>query len=1032
MSPGSNAFTKANHQFQGMTFRQKIESASARIGRNHGGWLRMGSHGSVALRLVEVVFEVMFCLGVFLSEPVRAQDADFNLRLWQVEDGLPHNIVHAVTQTRDGYLWVGTREGLARFDGERFQTLTLIPEKIQPAVLCLLGAKDGSLWIGTEKSGLFRFHDGKIERCDFPNTAPTYDVFQLCENVDGSIWIEISHKIFRWENGRMELRAKFELEQLPFCLDDEGKAWLFDNGLKEVGEKKLIGYPVRSGSMPGMARSLYRDHDGEFWIGPLGGGLVKVKKDAAQRTIVRNVPAEFVGVIFRDSAGNLWAGTYAGLCRVVDGQLVNMRPLDDPSYRIYSIYEDREKNLWVGSEEGLTRLTPLKFRTITKKNGLAGNRVVTVCPSRDGGVWISSWGDGLNHLVGGKTTMLTKTNGLSSNFIMAMTEGHDGSLWAGTDYSGRLNHIQNGNITHLPLGVVNTALFEDDHGTLWIGARDSLQCWDGRQITVFTNMNGKKINALCGGENGGVWIGTDNGLSRWHDGRFDNLATKDPQLGTAILSLYADAANTLWIGTRRDGLLRWKNEKCVSLTSSRGLLSDSIYAILEDAQARLWFNSSRGIFWVDKAQLEDFSTGKRSNVTSISYGKADGILINGQFQEVTQPAACKTTDGRLWFRMTQGVAVVDPDKITINQQPPPTVIQEIVADKMPVYDSLVNPEPSGRITIRPGHRELEIHYAGLSFSAPEKNQFRYKLDGVDADWVNAGTRRVAFYNNMRPGQYHFKVISANNDGIWNEQGAAITLVFQPYFWQTNWFLAVALIGLTGLAGGTTRYLTRRRMQRKLEILERQNAVEKERARIARDMHDELGAKLTRISFQGATARRRLSNPPEAEQQIEKMSETARELVQSLDQIVWAVDPKNDTLESLAGYLCRYTGEFVENSALHCEFMIPPKLPDCRLSTEVRHNVFLAVKELINNAVKHSGARRLTLTIRAGTEEFEIVIADDGRGMAPATAGGADRFARAGHGLINVRERLTSIRGHFELHSEPGRGTEARLIVPLRG
>lgn len=991
-------------------------------------------HGRTILRIIFYA-----CLG--FKTAAMAETSDFNIRLWQAEDGLPHNIVQTITQTRDGYLWLGTREGLARFDGEHFQAVDLVPGSTPPSIFGLLESKDGSVWVGTDGAGLFRLHDGEVDRCILPDGTRDFQVFQIQEGSDGGVWIAIPHQILRWMNGKFERRAEFRNVRQAFCADKDGQVWLLDDQLKRLDTTAATNCVLKTGLLPRFARSLYRDNDGVFWIGAdsRGGNSLIKFADGAATSYRRAVgSAGYASVIFRDSAGELWVGSYSGLSRFANGEFVNLGAPDEPSYRIYAIYQDQEQNLWVGSEEGLARFTPKKFKTLLKKDGLAGNTVVTVCPSRDGSVWISSWSEGLNHLENGKITILTKTNGISSNFIMGMTEGRDGSLWAGTDYGGGLNRLKDGNVTTygqeqgLAVNATTaiTAVFEDDQEHLWIGARDTLQCWDGQKFTAFPEIANRMINALCGGTAGVVWIGTREGLVRWRAGLFEDISANNAQLKVSILSLYEDKANTLWIGTRGRGLLRLKNGVLAEFAKDRGLFNNSLYSILEDGRSNLWLNSSAGIFRVDKNELEAVACGKKSDFTSISYGKADGILISGQYQDVTQPAACKSVDGRLWFRTTQGVAVVDPDKISSNRRPPPVVIQEIIADKKPLGNLQTTGESQGKIIVQPGRGEVEIHYAALSFSAPEKNQFRYRLQNEDLSWVDAGTRRVAFYNNLRPGQYHFQVTACNNDGVWNDTGASVTLQFKPHFWQTTWFLVVAGMALIGVVSGSARYITRRRLQRKLERLEHQNALEKERARIARDMHDELGAKLTSISFQGAMARRRLSNPAEAERQIDRMSETARELVLSLDQIVWAVDPKNDTLENLATYVCRYASEFLENSQLRCEFMIPTKLPDYRLSTEVRHNVFLAVKEVLNNAVKHADANRVTLKLMVRTEEFEINIADDGRGIA-AEESEAGRIKRTGHGLTNLKERLSSIHGRFELNTEAGHGLEVRLIVPLQ-
>ena len=985
----------------------------------------------------EAILGISLWLCCFVPSGLQADDIpDFNIRLWQVEEGLPHNIVQAIAQTRDSYLWVGTREGVARFDGDHFQKLTLPLGGLNPSILSLLGSKDGSLWVGTEKFGLLRLYAGQIERYALPNGSNNFDVKGILEGADGGIWVSAPPKILRLENGKLVQKAISNVLWPSIYADKKGRIWEISGALRWLDgdtPKKQVLY---ANLLPSIPRSIYCDCDDVIWIGT-DDNLIELKDGVIQRFQRVNEPLGFVSAILRDSENNLWLGSYSGLSRFMDGKFVNLHKSDEPAYRIYTIYEDRERNLWVGSEEGLTRLTSKTFRTITKKDGLPLNTVVTVCPSRDGSVWFSTWGGGLNHWVDGKITNLQMTNGLSSNFIMALTEGHDGSLWAGTDFSGALNRIKDGQVTIYgkPQGFVSpyavTALYEDKQGTLWIGGRESLQCWDGKKFTSFGNMANKKVNALCGGIDATVWIGTDSGLMRWHDGQFEDLATDNARLNVSILSLYEDGDNILWIGTRLYGLLRWEKRCLAKFSSDQGMFSDSIYSILEDNHTNLWLDSSRGIFRVRKRQIKDVTEGRETSLSSISYGKADGILISGQFQEVTQPAACKSQDGRFWFRTTQGIAVVDPEKITTNPLPPPVEIQEIIADQKVIVNSMQKPVPE-KIIIQPGRGELQISYAALSLKASEKNKFRYKLEGIDASWVDGGNRRVAYYTNLRPGQYCFRVTACNNDELWNDTGASVVLVIEPHFWQTGWFLFAVVAGVVGAAGGITRYITHQRMQRRLHQLEQQNSLEKERARIARDMHDELGAKLTRISFQGATARRRMRNPAEVEQQIMNMSETARQLVLSLDQIVWAVDPQNDTLENTVNYICRYASEFVENSPLRCEFIIPTKLPDHRLSTDVRHNVFLAVKEVLNNVFKHAHAEKITLKISTHAHELEISISDDGCGMDLNLDEKTEigRFKRTGHGMINLRERLAAINGRFEIKSESRCGTEVRLLVPL--
>ncbi len=984
----------------------------------------------------------IFFLTVYLQN-LGAQ-TDFNIRLWQSEDGLPNNIIQAIAQTRDGYLWVGTREGLARFDGVQFQAREILPQTAQPSVVSLLSSRDGSLWIGTENFGIFRWWQGQLTRCQLKGGDNNFTVDQILEDSAGTIWFGTSRGIIGWSQREMELKKGFKNPSPRLCTDNAGQIWVLDNTLKPADSNAATNYPAYSHALPDRARSLYCDSAGAFWMGAdIGSPNVLIEAKAGVVTSFnRNVgPTGFVSVIFRDSAGELWIGSYAGLSRLINGRFVNFRTSDTASYRIYSIFEDREQNLWIGSEEGLTELTAKRFKTITKKEGLAMNAVVSVCPSQDGGVWISSWGGGVNHYLNGNITHLNTTNGLKSDYILGLTEARDGSLWVGADYGGPLQCIKDGHILTYDRdqgfhpGSATAVLCEDDNGRLWIGDRDDLQTWDGTHFTRYTTKEGlcnDTIHAICRGSNGAMWIGTAGGLMQWRAGHFQNMADIDSRLRVSILSLYQDAQNTLWIGTKLHGLLMLRNGVVTEITSQQGLFSDAIFATLEDNHTNLWLNSSRGIFRVNKQQAEEMTDGDANRITSISYGKADGIVASGQFRDVTQPAACKDAQGHLWFRTTQGVVMVDPDTLAMDHQPPPVVIQKITADNQPMRIAQSNSGTPAVITIPPGRGELEIQYAALSYTAPEKNMYRYQLSGVDSDWVNAGNLNVTKYNNLRPGHYRFQVIARNDDGVWNEKGQTIELILEPHFWQTWWFFTLCGLSAMGIVGAAARYEMHRRMQRTLMRLEQQRAVEQERIRIARDVHDELGSKLTRISFQGGIAVCHLNDPVETKRQIEQMSAAAREAVSSLHEIIWSADPENDSLEGLVGHISHYAGEFFSASAISCEVLAAEPLPTRRISAAVRHNLFLAVKEAINNAAKHANATKVLIQFSLSATELEILISDNGNGFetAPAEVIEPHKSKRAGYGLVNMRARLNAIGGRCEIRSDSQSGTAIRFFLPL--
>jgi signal transduction histidine kinase len=472
-------------------------------------------------------------------------------------------------------------------------------------------------------------------------------------------------------------------------------------------------------------------------------------------------------------------------------------------------------------------------------------------------------------------------------------------------------------------------------------------------------------------------------------------------------------------------------------TTQQGLFSDEIFEILQDDEGWLWMSCSRGVFRVRKQELYDLDEGRRTTATSIAYGKADG-LESIQCSGIAKPAGWKSRDGRLWFATSKGVIAVDPKTTKVSHVPPPVFIEELLADRKPFecLNSLagaVDAVPSlgdlgsGMLRLPPGRGELEFHYTALNLQAPESCLFRYKLEGVDSEWVEAGTRRTAHYNNVYPGHYRFRVSACNKEGVWNESGDVLAFELRPHFWQTWWWRGAVALVVVGGASGSARYLTWKRMQRRLELMEQRHAIEKERGRIAKDIHDDLGSSLTRIMMLGERAEDGLSNREDVSTHVRKIVTSARNTVQALDEIVWAVNPENDTLEGLVEYISHYADEFFENTNVSCRLEMPVQLPALSLSAEARHDLFLAVKEAFNNILKHSQASSVCVQVASTDSTVAVLIEDNGCGFNPGKLPGG----RKGNGLMNMRKRIEGLGGHFEMTTVPAHGTKLTFSVRLQ-
>jgi len=515
------------------------------------------------------------------------------------------------------------------------------------------------------------------------------------------------------------------------------------------------------------------------------------------------------------------------------------------------------------------------------------------------------------------------------------------------------------------------------------------------------------ILALCEEADGRLWIGTDGGLGRWDGAKFSRVSLPEGPATNWVNALYLDRGQVLWVGTRGGGLYRYKNNTFTVCTTRQGLFSDEVYEVLEDDFGYFWMSSRKGIFRVSRKQLEDLAQGVRKTVSCTAFGRADG-LPSVQCNGVAKPAAWKSRDGRLWFPTIRGVVAVLPG-IETNDRPPPVVIEEVSAGGRWLRSATSPASRAAILKVPPGWGRIEIHYTALSLKAPEKNRFRYRLEGVDPAWVDAGTHRSASYDNVAPGRYTFRVVGCNNDGVWNEDGAALVLEFAPQFHQTWWFrmlLAAAVVLLL-----TLFYRLR---------VGRLRAIERLRIQIAANLHDDVGARLTKVSMLTELADRETMDNHPGKAYLRNAFGTVREITRAMDEIVWTINPKNDTLDHLANYIFQYAQEYFQDTGINCRLDVPAQLPDRPVSTEVRHNVFMAVKEALNNALKHAQATEVRIGLAVTDGRMLITISDNGRGFAVHQAQGK------GEGLENMKQRLEGIGGRLVLESAPGRGTSIRM------
>jgi signal transduction histidine kinase/ligand-binding sensor domain-containing protein/DNA-binding response OmpR family regulator len=733
---------------------------------------------------------------------------------WQTEAGLPENSVMSIAQTADGYLWLGTEEGLARFDGVKF---TVFDKRNTPAlrsncITSLLVDRNQVLWIGTHGGGVTTFQRGKFESVQAEAGLSSDSILSLHEDAQGDLWIGTDGAgLVRHHNGGF--RRYFKEDGLTgntafsVTSDRHGTVWIgTQGGLTRFSSGRFTAFTRGLGKEE--IRSVYVDRRGSLWIGTYGSGVFRIRPDGLKHFTAKDgLSSNMVSSLYEDEAGTLWIGTLdRGINRFVNGRFDSFTQKDGLSGDgVWAIFEDRAGALWLGGTEGgLNYFQKGIFTPIGRPEGLTSDVVLSLYEDREHALWISS-DKGLTKWQDGRSTHYTTRDGLPDNLVLSIAQDGDGSIWAGT--RGGLARLHGGRFQSLgPEGGLAPAhtivcTYTDRHGQLWVGSRGAVSRFDGTRFATYTTRNGLPGNLVVSmyqDEADTLWIGTDGGgLVSFKDGKFRSYTTHDGLPGNAIWSILGDSDGVLWLGTNGGGLVRFAKGNFTAYTRENGLTDDVVFEVLDDNLGRLWMTSNKGIFSVRKEELAAFAAHRINSVSSRLYGTAEGMRsreCNGGFQ----PAGLRTADGRLWFPTMKGLVSVAPSGLLKPQAPPSIVIEGVLSGNRPLRfeDKLLLP---------PGNRELDFRFAAPFFDAPENLRFRYMLEGFDKDWVSAGDQRVAHYTNLPPAEYRFRVVACLNDAC-TPGAASVRLTLLPAFHETQtfwFFLAAVALGL-----GATLYRIR--------------------------------------------------------------------------------------------------------------------------------------------------------------------------------------------------------------------------------
>jgi signal transduction histidine kinase/ligand-binding sensor domain-containing protein len=984
--------------------------------------------------LLSLLF-ILSAPAAFALDPSRAI-TQYGHSVWTVQEGFLPGAPTDMTQTADGYLWIGTRSGLVRFDGVRFVPFTPPPgERLRSNRILSLGSgRDGSLWIGT-RSGLHRYHRGQLT---FYADAPGW-IMSILEDRTGKMWFT---------------RSSINDEKGPLCevqgdrvvchgaaagvsisngrqlsKDAAGNFWaVSDNTLMRWNAGKARTWlppgisETDGGKTIDVLQSVAVGTDGSIWVGATqpsrGLGLLHLVNDELQPFVTPGLDGRklAMSLAFVDPQNVLWVGTQdEGLYRVHEGTVTRYRARDGLSGdTVQNLFQDREGTLWVLTTRGIDAFRDLRIVSVTSREGLSADLANAVLAGRDGTVWVNAW-HSLDILRDGKITSLSSRNGLPGQEVTALFEDRAGTLWIGVDRD--LTVFENGKFSVVrrpdgsPFGTAR-GLAQDASGDLWVITANPFlltRIRDRKVVEEIPRTTIRVDRSIVADPREGVWVGQLNGdLGRYRGGKVETIGFHREPASGAIFGLVAHPDGSI-LGSTSLGLIGWREGKAQTMTATtNGLPCDEIYTVLVDRHGALWLYAACGIVVIPGDQVEAWWKNASTRVGFRVFDALDGAQpAVGNFF----PRSSVGPDGRLWFANASVVQVIDPERLGGNTLPPPVQIEQVRADRTsyPVQKGLRLP---------PNTRDLQIDYTGLSLVVPRKTRFRYRLEGHDTEWQDVGTRRQAFYTDLPPRDYVFQVTASNNDGVWNQTGASLAFSVAPTFYQTRMFVVLVVLAVLGAVW--LLYVLR---VRQIEARVRMRAEERieERERIARELHDTLLQGLLSASLQLSVANSKIQRDAPAKPLIERILQLLRQAIDEGRDAVRGLRTQDDALERAFAQIPQDLG--LDEKA---PFRLVVEGTPRALRPAVRDEVYRIGREALANAFRHAQASSVETVLEYGPDRFRMVVRDNGRGMDPDVL----QSGRPGHwGLSGMRERAGKIGARLKVLSAPGAGTEIDLVVP---
>jgi ligand-binding sensor domain-containing protein/two-component sensor histidine kinase len=950
------------------------------------------------------------------SEPPRPAYAS---RVWRTQEGLPENRIRSLAQTPDGYLWVGTTGGLARFDGVRFVVYTRsnTPAIMEDHVRDLSVAADGTLWASTDGGGLLQYEDGQFRSFGLAEGLGNEFVNAALQDSQGNVYAATARGLYLMRDETFErIDEELRLTNIAFFSILERR----DGSVLAAGQSGV--FLIEQGRMRpfGKRKELEEVYivaetaDESLWLAT--NNVFRAVEDEDQGAKGPQTQS-VIGAISQDHAGNMLFGTQGdGLFVAPAGSETAVRfEADLPDRSVYAVIEDRERNIWVGTADGLVRLSVPDVEFLNQDHGLNDDNVLTVYSDRSGILWLTTVTGAVFRYENGAVEEVSMPVGARGLRLRGTYADRTGAFWFGTGNQGVVR-IKDGNVERFTTanGLRNNAIeafYEDRQGMLWVGTTSGLSRWDGKSFRNYYLEDGLCygwVRTIAEDHNGDMLVGTDRGMSRFHDGKFVVDPAFEPLKRDRIWSIFPDGDGTLWIATRGSGLVRLRNGQASRITTREGLQSNSIFQLVGDGKT-LWMSGPLGISSAPLAGLNSLADGEASTVAVFSYGISDGsgsAEINGG----VQPAGHIAPDGELWFPSVKGALHFNPAR-PLSHDSFPVRIESALIDEQPA-------PTTGELVIGPGRHRVKIEFTACSLRSPGRVSFRYQLTPFDRQWTNVAGSRAAYYDNLPPGKYRFEVVASDGPLASDTSQAGFSVVVKPYIYQTGWFYALCVALAGALGAGVFLYQGR-------QTRERYNLLLAERTRIAREMHDTVVQDCIGISTLLEAAV--VSAGSDQDQMLECLDDARLQVRLALDGARQALtDLRHDSFaRGLSGALVEFAKSLGEGAESPVTLeVVGPVQP---LADSTNRALLLVAREAVRNALVHGAAKAVKVRLAFEQDAVRLEIRDNGCGFKPPTM----QLATFGHfGILGMRERMEQLGGSLEVTSSPGRGTTVCAVSPL--